>query len=51
MLLADIADLELIIRELELENDISQQRLYNHLVTIPYEDRKELGNLLEAQVI
>lgn len=47
---SDIAELESMIRELEIENNISSIRLRNWVESTPATDRKELEALLEAQI-
>ena len=47
---ADIANLESEIRDLDIENNINRIRLQEWLNKIPLQDRKELGDLLDAQI-
>ena len=47
---ADLAEVESIIRELEIENNISRLRLFDWINKTPIEDRKEIGELIAAQI-
>lgn len=49
MFVADVAELESVIRELELEIGINSIRLNEWISRIPAQDREELEALLEAQ--
>jgi hypothetical protein len=47
---ADIAELESIIRELEIENNVNRLRLLDLVNKSPESDRFEIGELLASQV-
>jgi hypothetical protein len=46
---ADVAELESMIRELEIENDINRLRLFDWVMRTPDQDRQEIGALLAKQ--